>query len=100
MNNAQISKCGSGKKGNLLSPCCPHTVWATGAVAPAAPVAPAPLVELEFHELKANYKINLQREWRHLLKPVELQANNSNHPRLNVMLKAADCMGGIQLPGK
>ena len=32
------------KKGNLLPPCCPRTVWATRAVAPAAPVAPAPLL--------------------------------------------------------
>jgi hypothetical protein len=51
--------------------------------------------------IKKNIKKNLQREWRHLLKPVELQANNSNYRRfINVVLKAADCMGGIQLPGK
>jgi hypothetical protein len=40
VNNERISKCSSGKKGNLLPPCCPRSV---GAVAPAAPVAPAPL---------------------------------------------------------
>ena len=43
MNNERISKCSSGKKGNLLPPCYPRTVWAVGAVAPTAPVAPAPL---------------------------------------------------------
>ena len=43
MNKARISKCSSSKKGNLLPPCCPRTVWAMGEVAPAAPVAPAPL---------------------------------------------------------
>jgi hypothetical protein len=34
------------KKGNLLPPCRPRTVSTTGAVAPAAPVAPAPLTTL------------------------------------------------------
>ena len=43
LNNAQISRSSSGKKGNLSPPCCPRNVWATGAVAPAAPVAAAPL---------------------------------------------------------
>jgi hypothetical protein len=45
VNNAQISKCSSGKKtkkGNLLLPCCPRTVWAMRAV---APMAPAPLID-------------------------------------------------------
>ena len=43
MNNERISKCSSGKKGNLLPLCCPRTVRAMGAV---ASVAPAPLNSL------------------------------------------------------
>jgi hypothetical protein len=39
------------KKGNLLPPCRPRTVSATGAVAPAAPVAPAPLTVCLHFEL-------------------------------------------------
>jgi hypothetical protein len=49
VNNARISKCSSGKKGNLLPPCCPRAAPALfgqgggGEVVPAAPVIPAPL---------------------------------------------------------
>ena len=35
------------KMGNLLPQCFPRTIWATGTAAPAAPVAPAPLIALE-----------------------------------------------------
>ena len=49
MNNAQIWKRSSGKKGNCLGNVWPRTVWATGAIAPAAPVAPAPLSRPHFH---------------------------------------------------